>query len=110
MADDTSGFENRADAALQGFMEAIEEALGDYLEVDLDGGILSIELESGGQYVINKHAPMRQIWLSSPLSGAAHFNYDENTGAWVCTRGGDNLTDVLGRELSAATGQSLSLK
>ncbi len=110
MADDTSGFENRADAVLEGFMAAIEGALGDVLEVDLIGGILTIELESGGQYVINKHAPMRQIWLSSPASGAAHFAYDQTAGAWVSTRGGEKLTDILAQELSAATGQPFSLK
>ena len=110
MVDQTSSFETRADKALHDFMEAIEDVLGDYLEVDLESGILTIELETGAQYVINKHAPMRQIWLSSPFSGAAHFDYDETGQAWISTRGGEKLTDILGSELSNATGQPFSLK
>ncbi|MEQ9361280.1 MAG: iron donor protein CyaY [Rhodospirillales bacterium] len=67
--DDTS-FTRIADATLESFMDAIEAVLGDQADVDLEGGILTIELDSGGQYVINKHAPNRQIWMSSPASGA----------------------------------------
>ncbi len=59
--------------------------------------------------MINKHKPNRQIWMSSPASGASHFDYSAE-GDWVETRGGGNLNRMLARELSAATGQSVHLE
>jgi frataxin len=99
-----SEFEARADEILEQLMETLEKTLGDELDVDLEDGILSIELDSGGQYVINKHRPNRQIWMSSPASGASHFDYSADSG-WVATRGAENLVQILAQELSAATGR-----
>ena len=84
------------------------EAVGDQLDVDLQDGILTIELDSGGQYVINKHAPNRQIWMSSPVSGASHFDSDGH-GGWVGTRGAGTLAAMLSAELAAATGETVDL-
>jgi frataxin len=101
---DESAFQNLADPLLARLNTTLEEALGDEAEVDLRGGILTIELEDGRQYVVNKHAPTRQVWLSSPVSGAAHFEYDAASATWRSTRGGAVLTELLAAELSAATG------
>jgi len=95
MTTDQSTFETAADQTLARIMDVLEDALGDWLSVDLEGGILTIELDEGGQYVINKHGPNRQIWLSSPVSGAAHFNYDGG-GSWVATRGQGSLVGAVG--------------
>ena len=101
---DEATFEAHAAATLEGLMDAIDQALGDHLDVDLEGGVLTIELDGGGQYVINKHAPNRQIWMSSPASGASHFGYDGEGRRWVATRGGAVLSEMLAQELAAATG------
>jgi frataxin len=101
MALDEGRFASLADSTLDRLMEGVEAGSGD-VEVELDGGILTIELESGGQYVLNKHAPMRQLWLSSPVSGAWHFAYDEAAGYWRSTRGSETLGEILGRELGIA--------
>lgn len=102
-SDDESGFHAAADRTLAHLLETIEDTLGDALDVDLQGGILSIELADGGQYVINKHAPNRQIWLSSPVSGASHFAYQQGRG-WASTRGDALLHELLAQELAATTG------
>jgi frataxin len=104
---DESAFQNLADPLLARLNATLEEALGDVADVDLRGGILTIELDDGRQYVVNKHAPTRQIWLSSPISGAAHFEHDAATATWRSTRGGAVLTDLLAAELSAATGRDV---
>lgn len=104
--DDTS-FPQIADDTLESFMDAIEAAVGDQADVDLEGGILTIDLDAGGQYVINKHAPNRQIWMSSPKSGATHYGFVD--GHWACTRSGRALGDLLAEELTAATGVSIRL-
>jgi len=78
-------FDRRAGAMLEAIAEAAEAQDG-ALDVEFDSGILNIETADGGQFVINKHAPNRQIWLSSPKSGAWHFSWDEASGQWVSTR------------------------
>lgn len=108
MTIDESTFQTLADKTLERMMDTLEEAVGDQLDVDLQSGILTIELDSGGQYVINKHAPNRQIWMSSPVSGASHFDSDGN-GGWVATRGGGTLAAMLSAEISAATGETVNL-
>lgn len=105
-----SRFHTLADGLLQTIVDVIDEAVGDTVEVDLIGGVLTIDLASRGQYVINKHAPNREIWLSSPSSGAWHFTYDAERDGWVSTRDrSQSLTEVLVRELAAATGTVITL-
>jgi frataxin len=103
---DESAFENLAEQTLA----RLEAGIEDQLDVDVEyrGGILTVELDDGRQYVINKHTPNRQIWLSSPVSGAAHFDYDQASQSWKSTRGGAILHDLLARELKAATGEDIT--
>ena len=43
------------------------------LEADLIDGVLTIQDLDDKTYVISFHEPTSQIWYSSPLSGAHHF-------------------------------------
>ncbi|MAN79513.1 MAG: iron donor protein CyaY [Rhodospirillaceae bacterium] len=109
MSLDETSFTRIADDTLESFMDAIEAVIGDQADVDLEGGILTIDLDTGGQYVINKHAPNCQIWMSSPASGATHYGYDPETKQWCCTRSGDRLDEKLAAELKASTGVAVRL-
>jgi frataxin len=104
---DDRRFSQLADDTLAGLMESIEDILGDRADMDLQEGVLTIDLDEGGQYVINKHVPNRQIWLSSPFSGAAHFSYDPQRG-WVGTRTGETLHTLLQREIANLIGTAVS--
>lgn len=104
---ESSSFETLADRVLADIVARIDERLTDQVEADLRGGVVTIELEDGRQFVINKHVPNRQIWLSSPLSGAAHFDWHAESGEWRSTRGGDPLLARLGQELREATGTEI---
>ncbi len=106
---DNSQFESLADATLGRLQAAVDAAAGGKLDAELVGGILTIEIESGGQFLLNKHGPNRQIWLSSPVSGAWHFAWSEDDQAWISTRGGDRLEELLGKELSDASGEAIQL-
>ena len=106
---DEATFESLAAATLQRFAQRIEDAADD-LDVELEEGILTVETPDGATYLINKHAPLRQIWLSSPISGAGHFGYDDEARAWTSTRGGEPLLTVLERELSQAAGALIDLR
>jgi frataxin len=97
MSLDESGFAALADALLEAILEAVEEVYED-ADADIHAGILTISLAAGGQYVINKHAPNREIWLSSPKSGATHFKWANEE--WVSTRDGSvKLVPLLTAEL-----------
>jgi frataxin len=106
---DESRFHSLADETLRDLMDRIDEAVGDVVEVDLVGGVLTITLASGAEYVINKHAPSRELWLSSPASGAGHYAYDEVRAAWIETRTGGALAALLEGELEAVAERPLGL-
>ncbi len=105
---DERAFETLAERTLSRYFDRIETALGDEVEVELRGGVLTIELADGRQYVINKHVPNQQIWLSSPVSGASHYAWDETAKAWLSTRGPERLGQVLAGELTTATGTDVA--
>jgi CyaY protein len=68
---------------------ALEEAL-DECEVDIDyesaGGILTLIFLNGSKIILNKQAPLHQIWVATKYNGH-HFSFkdpkwiDERTGA-----------------------------
>ena len=89
-----SAFETLADSLLA----TLEEALADHADAELQGGVLNVEGDDG-TWVINKHAPTQQIWLSSPRSGARHYAFDSASGQWKDTRGGPDLLSLLSAEL-----------
>jgi frataxin len=91
-----SSFESLADSLL----EALEEGIGNVADAELQGGVLTVEGDAG-TWVINKHAPTRQIWLSSPKSGARHYAFDQGSGLWRDTRGPGDLMTTLAGELGA---------
>lgn len=92
-----SAFDRLADDLLA----TLEEAAGDH-DAELQGSVLTIEADAG-TWIVNKHAPTRQIWLSSPVSGARHYAFDAGSGRWQDTRGGDDLLSVLAAELGFST-------
>jgi frataxin len=89
-----SAFETLADSLLA----ALEEGIGAHADAELQGGILTVDGDDG-TWVVNKHAPTQQIWLSSPKSGARHYAFDEPSGQWKDTRGGADLVGHLSAEL-----------
>ncbi len=86
-------------------IEAVGDEAEEPLDVDFDGEVMTIDLADGRQYVINKHMASRQIWLSSPVSGASHYRFDDATERWVNTRENNpDFVDTLFAELAAITG------
>jgi iron-sulfur cluster assembly protein CyaY len=96
---DDAGFEAAAEELLQRLADRLENADSD-LDVEFQRGVLAIDLPDGGQFLLNKHAPTHQIWLSSPRSGARHFA-DDGHGGWRDTRDGRDLMGVLAEDFAA---------
>ena len=112
MALTESEFERMAERLLARLAEAIEGPEADGVEVELQGPVLNIEVEGqgggkGGVFVVSKHAPTRQIWLSSPISGASHYAHDGQ--AWRSTRDEAELLSRLSGELGRLTGVEFDL-
>lgn len=104
---DDSDYQRRAQALLMRIASSAEDQLGDTAEVELADSVLTIEIDDR-TYVVNKHAPTRQIWLSSPVSGAWHFAWNGAQEAWRDTRRGQDLLALLVEEWSAVTGVHVS--
>lgn len=68
------------------------------LELDYQNGIITITINSGRKFILNKHAPSKQIWLSSPFSGGKHFSYDVGSDSWKLADG-TQLNNLLSEEL-----------
>ncbi|CAI6001877.1 unnamed protein product [Closterium sp. NIES-64] len=100
-------FHRLADEALHWLHENFD-VLGDEVDiegfdVDLSQGVLTLRLGQHGIFVINKQAPNRQIWLSSPQSGPARFDWLPGQG-WVYRRTGTELMSLLQTELRTCLG------
>ena len=91
-------FHIHADAGLYALFEALEPAYeaGALETLELENGVLTIETAEGKHMVVSKHAPSRQLWLASPISGGLHFSYGNTR--WL-------LAD--GRELHAVLSADL---
>ncbi|MDO8608606.1 MAG: iron donor protein CyaY [Phaeospirillum sp.] len=100
MSLDESRFTTIADQLIEHIADAVEDNL-DAADADIQSGILTITIPGLGQYVINKHTANREIWLSSPKSGAYHFAHRD--GAWLSTRDATvALVPLLSAELGVA--------
>ncbi len=108
MSADDSRFETRAARTLGAIAAILEDADDGDLDIDLDDGVLTVQHDEAGTFVINRHLPLRQVWLSSPVSGAAHYAWDAAATRWTATRGGPPLDDVLSDEFGRLTGRPLS--
>ena len=90
-------------------------------------GVLTLRLGEGkGTYVINKQAPNRQLWLSSPVSGPVRYDLvvsspsapsspgssrsssssSSSRDRWVYRRDGHELRDRLREELAGLFGKA----
>ncbi len=80
-------FKEKAKETLDNIFNIIESKYKDY-EVDFEDENLRIDsLKNQTTYIISIHAPTSQIWLSSPVSGAHHFEMlSSDSMVWISTR------------------------
>ena len=82
----TQDFKKLAKKAFDNIFNLVEEKYQDF-DVDYDGENLIIEVNNS-TFVLSIHNPMSQIWLSSPVSGAHHFELKKSDEGceWMNTR------------------------
>ena len=85
-----SEFHHLADATLITISDTLEEPdQNGTLEIEYSGGLVTIQLVNSKQWIVSKHVPTRQLWLSSPLSGGLHFAHSD--GMWKLADGRELL-------------------
>lgn len=100
-----SAFVTLSDQVLERIAQRIDMAADGIWDVDFADGVLRITLPDGKVFVINRQRPNRQIWLSSPVSGAWHFDAPD----WKATRSDTYLLPLLAAEFAHLLNQPVSL-
>ncbi|XP_062937068.1 frataxin, mitochondrial isoform X3 [Cynocephalus volans] len=110
---DETTYERLAEETLDSLAEFFEDladkpyTFEDY-DVSFGSGVLTIKLGGNlGTYVINKQAPNKQIWLSSPSSGPKRYDWTGKN--WVYSHDGVSLHELLATELTEALKTKLDL-
>ena len=92
----------------------IEDAIEDICDetgVDIDyettSGILTLEFANGSQIILNRHAPLSQIWLACK-QGGFHFDFDTESKQWQCD--GKELYAALSEYCTDQAGQTINLE
>ena len=96
-------FKKKASETLDDIFNLVELKFNNY-EVDYENENLRIDsLEGKGTFVVSIHSPTCQIWLSSPISGAHHFeSRSPESIEWISTRDSNiNLKQLIIKELGS---------
>ncbi len=101
-----SEYKTLADAFFGQLEQALEQ-VDSGLDFELAaGGVLEIEFDDGSKMVVNRQAPMHEIWVASK-SGGFHYRWD---GAhWRDTRSGDEIFTAMSAMASQQSGQAVRL-
>jgi CyaY protein len=101
-----AGIMNESDfhRAVDAVLERIESSLAPHetLDIDLDGGVLTVECPDASRIIVNRQTPNREIWVAA-RSGGFHFTSRE--GAWRDTRSGEELFASLARLIESQSGE-----
>ena len=102
-----SDFDQLADETMLLIEEAIDES-GVDIDYDNAGGILTLEFENDSKIIVNKQAPLKQLWVAA-RSGGFHFDYDADAECWRLQGQGDELFTCLSRYCSEQAGEPVKL-
>jgi CyaY protein len=76
-------------------LEAALDSVDAGLDYDLAaGGVLEIEFDDGSMIVVNRQAPLHEIWVAA-RGGGFHYRWDG--ASWRDTRSGEELFAALSR-------------
>jgi len=105
-----SEFNDVVDDILIAVEDAIEDACdetGADIEYETASGILTLDFANGSQIIINRQAPLQQIWVAAK-QGGFHFDFNEESEQWVCN--GKEFYTALSEYCTEQSGQSIKLE
>jgi CyaY protein len=100
--------ESEYSEATKALFQHLEEQL-EAADIDYElaaGGILEVEFEDGSKIVINRQPALREIWVAAKRGG---YHYRWRDGAWIDTRGDEELFAALSAMASAQAGRVVTL-
>jgi len=81
-----SEFNDIVDDILIEIEDAVEEACdetGADIDYETSSGILTLTFSNGSQIIINRQAPLKQIWVAAK-QGGFHFDFNSDREQWLC--------------------------
>jgi CyaY protein len=97
-------YDDLTDAVLLAVEEAFEQ-----LDLDIDsenhGGLVNIIFPDRSKIVINKQAPLHQLWVATKFNGH-HFEWRD--GLWIDNRTGTEFWQLIGEAASKQAGVAIS--
>jgi CyaY protein len=88
---------------------AVEEAIEDCgCDIDYEGvgGLLTLTFKNTSKIIINKQAPLHEIWVATKFNGH-HFHFENEQ--WVDKRGGGELWKFLSDAASKQAEENIVL-
>ena len=104
-----SEFNDIVDEILVDIEDAVEEVCDDTnadIDYETTSGILTLTFTNGSQIIINRQAPLKQIWVAAK-QGGFHFDFDDENEQWLCA--GKELFNALSEYCSDQAEQSINL-
>lgn len=87
-------------------LELIEEIL-DTAETDIDvetqGGMMTVKCENGSQIIFTRQPPLLQLWVATRNGG---FHFDQSDNGWIRDSDGAALAQVLQQAFTEQTGET----
>lgn len=80
---------------------------GEAMDTRISDGVLQVDFEGGGTFILSQQVPVRELWLSA-RSRAWHFLHTENV--WTERDSKAPLNTVLSELFSTRLGRSVSLQ
>ncbi|SET19355.1 iron donor protein CyaY [Thalassotalea agarivorans] len=99
-----------ADELLLAIEEAVEEAFEEQdeeLDYESVGGKLSLTFVDGSKIIINKQAPLHEIWVATKFNGH-HFAFTDDI--WLDKRGGGEFWQFISAAIEKQSGIHVDLR
>ena len=100
-----SEYHQLADDLLIKLQDAVDDVDFD-LDYETAGGLVEIIFPNGSKIIINKQAPLHQIWVATKFNGH-HFEYTD--GKWIDNRSGQELWTLINDAASKQAGEPIEL-
>lgn len=87
-------------------VEAATERSDADIDADTSGGVLTLSFANQSKIIINKQAPLSQIWVATRANG---YHFDYRDGLWIDNREGHELMALLTQACSEQAGLPVEL-
>jgi CyaY protein len=96
--------------AAEDLLLAVEEAIEDCgHDIDFEGvgGLLTLTFKNSTKIIINKQAPLKEIWVATKFNGH-HFHFENDQ--WIDKRGGDEFWQFISNAVSVQADAEITLQ